>query len=156
MVDVVTCVSTPLRVPGAPAATSSSWNLTAKTAVGVLLMFLLVARTAVGVLFMFLLASRIKLRSFVFPTVFYRFLQKGFRLFYPLTKYNPNPNAEVSKCTLNNGGCKESCKLDEEGEVVCWCKPWFKLNQDKVSCSRKYMCSAGSRTPGVESFFFSA
>ena len=60
-------------------------------------------------------------------------------VFYLLSCY-----IDVNECTMNNGGCAQSC-TNSPGSYYCNCSDGYSLNLDEHSCSGiiKFLCTSG-------------
>ncbi|XP_034432488.1 complement component C1q receptor-like [Hippoglossus hippoglossus] len=57
----------------------------------------------------------------------------------------PGPFCKTGEqnCAINNGGCKDSCHQDG-GEVKCFCREGYDLDEDGLSCRIKDLCSVAT------------
>ena len=49
------------------------------------------------------------------------------------------PSIDINECDDNNGGCEQNC-TNTDGSFQCGCRSGFTLNEDRRTCSGKYMC----------------
>uniref|UniRef100_H2YES2 EGF-like domain-containing protein n=1 Tax=Ciona savignyi TaxID=51511 RepID=H2YES2_CIOSA len=52
---------------------------------------------------------------------------------------------EIKSCSVKNGGCDHNCVHNQEGEIVCSCRPGWKLDGDGRHCTDIDECALVSR-----------